>query len=330
MYTRPAEWRKDKVIWLAWPFDQALWGEDLAGAQKEFIALVSALKNEHVVVLCPNSEELKLLSAHIDEHDNLSLKIVPYGDIWLRDTLPIFVKDERGRTVAMIPKFNGWGKKYLFNNDEDLSTRVADLLLCPKIYSRVVFEGGAIESDGAGTFLTTEQCLLNINRNPSLNKKAIEEDWQAHLGAQKVIWLKEGLKNDHTDGHIDTLVRFIGPQKITIMHPNFKDEPNYTVLRAIKEQLSKETDAYDHHFELVELPSPGIVLNRHGDLMPASFLNFIIGDHTAIIPLYGTSYDNEAVKILSSALRLKVVGLSAKAILTGGGAFHCISQEYYR
>lgn len=327
MYFRPAEWRKGKILWLAWPYDRSLWGDDLRPAQHEFIALINSLRNEQLVVLFPDHDALNEASLELNGN-HLAFKVMPYGDIWLRDTLPIFVKDERGQTAAILPNFNGWGGKYLFRDDQTLSGRVADLLLVPKISSSLTFEGGSIECDGAGTLITTEQCLLNANRQ-GLDKKTIEIEFEKLFGAKKVIWLKEGLKNDHTDGHVDTIARFIGPQKIAIMSPS-KNDPNRDTLLAIKKELEAQTDAKGNRFELLEIPSPGAIKNREGELMPASYLNFIIGDETMVVPTYQSIYDDEAVHLLAEAVRLDVVGLSAKAILTGGGAFHCISQEYYR
>lgn len=326
MYFRPAEWQKGKIIWLAWPYDRALWQEDLGPAQKEFIALVNSLKNEQLVILFPNHQELN--QASLDLQGNISFKVMPYGDIWLRDTMPIFVKDERGQTAAVLPTFNGWGKKYLFADDESLSARVSEFLMMQKVTTSLIFEGGSIECDGAGTMLTTEQCLLNKNRS-NLDKKAIEKEFAHLFGAKKVIWLKEGLINDHTDGHIDTIARFLGPNKIAIMVPK-KGDPNYEILLNIKKTLEKETDALGRKFELVEVPSPGAILNRHQELMPASYLNFLMGDEVMVVPTYESPEDEEAVHILSDAVKLDVVGLKAKSILSGGGAFHCISQEYYR
>lgn len=330
MYYCPASWHKNKTIWLAWPWDKNLWGDDLAPSQHEFIALVTALQREHLVVLFPNSHELKKASPQFTPRTGLSFIVCPYADIWLRDTLPIAVGDQKGTSAAVVPTFNGWGNKYLFDNDKDLAARIAALWQVPSISSRLVFEGGALECDGQGTLLTTEQCLLNPNRNPSWDKKAVDSEFARLFGARKVIWLKEGLKNDHTDGHIDTIARFIAPHTVAVMVPKSKDDPNYDVLIAIKHQLAHESDAQGQRLVIVELPSPGAVLNRDGRLMPASFLNFIMGDHTMVVPTYATPYDEEAVGILKQAVTLNVVGLSAQAILTGGGGFHCISQEFYR
>lgn len=329
MYFRPAEWRKGKVIWLAWPFDLTLWGDDLAPAQKEFVALVHALRNEQLVILFPSYEEIN--QASFKQSSHVDFKVLPYGDIWLRDTMPIFVKDDKNQTVAVLPQFNGWGGKYQFADDLSLASRVADSLLVQKLPSPLIFEGGSIECDGLGTLITTEQCLLNPNREGTKkpDKSTFEREFARVFGAKKVIWLKNGLKNDHTDGHIDTIARFIGPQKVAIMVPE-RSDPNYDELIAIKKQLEHETDALGKKLELIELPSPGAILNRQGELMPASYLNFIIGDETMVVPLYQSPRDDEAVHILADAVKLDVEGLSARAILTGGGAFHCISQEFYR
>lgn len=329
MYIRPAEWQKNKTIYMAWPYDENLWGADLKECQKEFVALIMALKQERLVVLCPDEEQWHKLASLIGPCSTISFMVCAYADIWLRDIMPIAVRSQQNHTASVIPVFNGWGQKYLFAKDKDLAHRIALGWGDEILSSSLVFEGGAIECNGQGTLLTTEQCLLNKNRNPLITKQAIEKEFLTLFGAKKVIWLKEGLKNDHTDGHIDTLARFIAPNKIAIMTPTQKDDPNFDVLTTIKEQLLLETDAYGHHFELVELPSVGRVVNSHGDILPASFLNFIIGDHTMAVPIYDTAYDDRAVDVLKKAVDLKVVGLRAQAILTGGGAFHCISQEYF-
>jgi len=329
MNFRPAEWQKNKTIFLAWPYDVRLWGDDLLDAQQEFLALVFALSDERVVVIVPTENELKRVAVKLAPSDRLSLKVLAYGDIWLRDTFPIFVEDERGQTRAVIPRFNGWGNKYPFADDLDLSRRAAKLLNTPTIEAHLTFEGGAIDCDGASTLLTTEHCLLNPNRNPHASKLMVEQEFARLFGTKKTIWLKEGLKNDHTDSHIDTLARFIKPHTIAIMNPCGPDDPNYEVLLAIKAQLLGQTDAQNRPIEIVEIPSPGAVVSRAGVLLPASSLNFIMGDKTLLVPLYGTPYDDEVLGRFKASVALNVIGLSAKAILSGGGAFHCISQEFY-
>jgi len=329
MYYRPPEWHTSKSLWLAWPYDGELWLENLKPAQEEFLALVEALKDQKLVVIFPNLEVLKSYAELFVNFYHVSIKVLNYADIWLRDTMPIMVKDAQEKTHVVTPKFNGWGQKYIFEADKDLSTRVAHELGAPMLTTKLVFEGGALEFDGEGTLVTTEHCLLNSNRNPGWTKAQVEAELARLFGVKKIIWLKTGLKNDHTDSHIDTIARFIAPGKMAIMMPQSLDDPNYTSLIAIKEQLAQETDANNCPLSLVELPSAGAVLNQEGELMPASYLNFIIGNKVIIVPTYGTAWDNRACEIMRENTRLEVIGLSARAILSGGGAFHCISQEYF-
>lgn len=330
MYYRPADWHARKTLWLAWPWDASLWGSDLALCQQEFLALINALREENVVIVCPDEAHRAQVWRALDGQKDFSCLICPYADIWLRDTLPIVVKDSNNNNVSMCGRFNGWGGKYLFEDDLSLNERMAHLWGFPVVSSAMVFEGGSLEFDGYGTLLTTTQCLQNKNRNPSWSKKDIEQELTRLFGAQKIIWLKEGLKNDHTDGHIDTLARFIAPGVVVIMQPQDIYDPNYEVLMAIKEQLMHERDAQGNRLKIIELPSPGGVLDKHGHLMPASYVNFIRGDHTLVIPTYGVPADAQAVAIMQTQVpSMRVVGLSAKAILAGGGAFHCISQEVW-
>lgn len=331
MYKRLAEWANKKIIILAWPFDETLWGKGLKPAQREFLALVEALELEKLLVLVPNAKEEGLFLQSMNLKPSLSTLIVPYADIWLRDTLFIVVKNEDLNNVALIPKFNGWGNKYLLKNDETLAYRLASHLDIDAILSDIVFEGGAIECDGLGTMLSTESCLLNKNRNPLLIKKDIEDEFYKLLGIKKIIWLNACLKNDHTDGHVDTLARFLAPSKVAIMIPKSESDHNYKELYAIREQLIDERDVLGKNLELIEIPSPGPIRNSKLEIMPASYLNFLRGDNTIIVPLYGSKHDDEALSIFKRHFESEknVIGLSAKAILNGGGAFHCISQELW-
>ncbi len=329
MYIRPAEWHQPKEIWLAWPYDQKLWTTNLLDAQNEFLAVINALSHEKLVVMVPNHAELQILKNRLISAPQVTFKVIPFGDIWLRDTMPIGVKNQNAQACLVLPHFNGWGQKYLFDDDRDLSERVARERGEKTHVSSLVFEGGAIECDGEGTMLTTEQCLLNPNRNPKMSKAEIEREFLTIFGVKKVIWIKEGLKNDHTDGHVDTIARFIAPATVAVMAPKSGD-PNYQVMMDIKNQLSGEKDALGRPLKLLEIASPGAILNEDGELMPASYLNFIMGDKTLLVPTYSSIHDEEAVKAFANFCPLSVVGLSGRAILSGGGAFHCMSQEFYK
>jgi len=248
-----------------------------------------------------------------------------YGDIWLRDTAPIFTY-AHGTTTACVFKFNGWGGKYILEGDAELGKNIALAARRPSRVFPFVLEGGSVEVDGIGTCLTTEQCLLNPNRGGK-SKDEIEKDLKDSLGIEKVLWLREGLKNDHTDGHIDTLARFLAPGIVGCMSPE-KGDPNYDVLVEIKKTLLGMTDAQGRKLQVLDIPSPGRVLGEEDGLMPASYMNFYISNRTVVVPTYKSTQDEKAVKMIRDFYaEKKTVGLSAYAILHGGGAFHCITQQ---
>jgi agmatine deiminase len=191
-----------------------------------------------------------------------------------------------------------------------------------------VLEGGSVEVDGEGTLLTTRQCLLNPNRNPSLDEKAIETRLREALGVTKVLWLTEGLRNDHTDGHVDTIARFVGPGVLVCMEPADDDDPNAKVLLAIAAELESMTDARGGPLRVVRIPSPGLVPGEDGEPMPASYVNFYIANHAVVVPTYGSPHDDAAVAAIGRLFpSRRTVGIDARAILSGGGAFHCITQQ---
>lgn len=329
MNVRMAEWQQKKKIMIAWPSSKELWQDDLALAQNECFSLIEAMHKEPLIVLVPHQQELLRLAARLGPNNNVDLIVVPFGDIWIRDTGPIAVKNERNESYGVIPTFNGWGQKYIFPEDLSLSRNVSALFGIEMVSSSLVFEGGALEFDAEGTLLTTRSCLIDKLRNPGLSEKAIENELTRLFGAKKIIWLTGSLKNDHTDGHIDTLARFIRPGVVALMEASDAMDPNKEMLSALKEQLQNMTDSTGRTLKLVMLPSPGTIKNDEGEIMPASYLNFIIGNYGVYMPVYDSPYDQQALAILEQEFSLPVVPLSAKAILTGGGAFHCMSQELF-
>ncbi|MCB9653307.1 MAG: agmatine deiminase family protein [Deltaproteobacteria bacterium] len=349
----PAEWAVHDACWVAWPHHPD-WGVDLVSAKREIVGLVRAILDVDVDVdvdaraARPRGERVRLLAVNDEaardarvHFENLPVDVVvmPYGDIWLRDTLPLFLvakapatEDARRdlvRTAACSCfNFNGWGGKYFYEDDGTLARRVARLIGVESFSSSMFFEGGSIDVDGEGTLLTTRSCLLNDNRNPGWSEGEIERELSAYLGAEKVIWLDEGLQNDHTDGHVDTLARFVRPGVVVCMAPRDAEEPNRQALLEIERSLRATRDARGRKLEVVTIPSPGAVLDRHGTLLPASYMNFYIANTTVVVPTYGSSSDEAAVNALRPLFpNRRVVGSSAKAILTGGGAFHCITQQ---
>lgn len=330
MFSYPAEWLSHSGCVLAWPAAQDLWGDDLASAQKEFVGLCKAIQGEKLWVLTINDAARNVARRALAGVDADFLPI-PYGDIWLRDTAPLFVKSSEGKIATICFEFNGWGEKYVLPNDAQIAPRIAEHF-SKEMESKKqnwVLEGGSIEVNDDGICLTTQQCLLNPNRNPHLTKSEIEARLKESLGLKKILWLKEGLINDHTDGHIDTLVRFAPGNKIICMRAKSSRDPNYEILDQIRKDLDFMTDTTGKAFEIIEIPSPGEIYDDESrKIMPASYVNFYISNKSVVVPTYGSRFDDEAVRKISELFPdRKTVGRSAKSILKGGGAFHCITQQ---
>jgi agmatine deiminase len=247
-----------------------------------------------------------------------------YGDIWLRDTAPIFTT----RTQANVFGFNGWGGKYVYPGDDQVAAQVAALAGADVRRWPRVLEGGALDGDGEGTFLTTRECLLNSNRNRGMDADDYEAFLRGALGAAKLIWLGEGLMNDHTDGHVDNIARFVAPGVVVCQQAAGADDPNAARLDAIAAELAAARDARGRRLQVVRIPSPGLVLDDEGEIAPASHMNFIIGEASVVVPVYGTPSAVPAVAQLQKLFPGRdVVGSPARHILSGGGAFHCITQQ---
>jgi agmatine deiminase len=331
--TIPAEWAQHKAIWTCWPSAADLWLEDLEPARAEIGAMIKALIATtpeggagdvvHVLASGPvaaaNAREA--LPSHVHVHD------VPFGDIWLRDTGPIFARDG-DNSLALRFNFNGWGGKYDLAHDDTVGDAVARLSDTAIQKADFVLEGGAVDHDGEGTVLTTRQCVLHPNRNGDWTQEVAEAHFAKALGAKKVLWLGDGLLNDHTDGHVDNIARFIGPGRVMCMEAYGDDDPNRDVLDEIAADLAVMTDASGRALEVIRIPSPGLVTDEDGEAIPASHMNFIIGNASVVVPHYGTPSADAALRAIAAAFPgRRVVGINSTAILTGGGSFHCITQQ---
>ena len=327
-FRAPAEWTQHAATWVAWPSHADLWQENLSGARQAVEDLVRAVApGETVNVLTPTDESQRVAQAALSTQ-RVRFHRIPFGDIWLRDTAPLFLTDDGGRLASARFAFNGWGGKYILEDDERVAERIATLVGGRQFASPFVLEGGAVEFDGEGTILTTRQCMLNPNRNGPTGKDTVEAVLRETLGAEKVLWLKEGLKNDHTDGHVDTIVRFVQAGVVVAMEPDTLDDPNRDVLRSLLEEARTLVDARGRKIEVATIPSPGRVVDDEGRVMPASYANFYIGNEAVVVPTYGVRGDDEAVDAIATLFPgRRAVGVDARALLAGGGAFHCITQQ---
>ncbi|WP_085339756.1 agmatine deiminase family protein [Aquidulcibacter paucihalophilus] len=329
----PAEWAPHKAIWTCWPSAADLWQENLVPARAEVAAMIHALAastpsgnpGDVVHVLAYGDEAMASARESLPSHAHI--RACGFGDIWLRDTGPIFAKRD-GKAIALRFVFNGWGGKYDLPFDDSVGDRVAEAAATSIERADFILEGGAVDHDGEGTILTTKQCLLNPNRNAGWTEAVAEAHLQAALGAKKVLWLDEGLANDHTDGHVDNIARFVGPGRVMCMSPFGENDPNRDVLDQIAADLRSMKDAAGRSLEVIQIPSPGLVTDDDGEAIPASHMNFIIGNASVVMPHYGTPAADAALRGLAAAFpRHRVVGIQSTAILTGGGSFHCITQQ---
>jgi len=316
----PPEWAPHEAVWIGFPSDPELWLGDLKPAEREVAAFAEA------VHAGGKGEKVWLVAAHEGAAETArtlapfaNVIVEPFGDIWLRDTGPIILGSGKRRRAQAFG-FNGWGGKYELDGDEDIGERLARSAGLPFAKADWVLEGGAIDGDGSGTAITTEQCLLNPNRN-SLSRDEVEQRLHRDLNIERVVWLGSGLLNDHTDGHVDNLARFVAPGRVAIPTAA-KDDPNAAAYKDAARRLRATK------LDVVTLPSPGRVTDEDGDIIPASYMNFYIGNAAVVVPQYGAANDQAAVDVVQALFPDRVaIGLRADHILTGGGSFHCISQQ---
>jgi agmatine deiminase len=319
---QPPEWAKHEFVWIGFPSHADLWVEDLEPAQEEVAAFARAVHADGA------GEQVRLVAADPEAVERARALAGPgievvqeaFGDIWLRDTGPIILKNGARRSAASFG-FNGWGGKYDLEGDDTIGLRLANTADMEAARRDWILEGGAIDVDGSGLVVTTEQCLLNPNRNPGLTRDQIEARLRDDLGLDRILWLGEGLLNDHTDGHVDNLARFVGENRLAIPVAADGDDPN----TAIYADARARAEAYG--VEVVPIPSPGRI-EADGEIIPASYMNFYIGNAAVIVPVYGAANDDAAVAAIGALFPgRKAVGFRADHILTGGGSFHCISQQ---
>jgi len=325
----PAEWSPHRAMWVGWPSHADLWEDNLEPAQGEVEALVRALAGpgrEHVKLLIGHDDVLNDARARFDGVANVEIVAGRFGDIWLRDTGPIF---GAGSRTAAAFRFNGWGGKYDLPYDDTVATQIGQATGVALDRHDFVLEGGALDHDGAGTILTTRQCLLNPNRNPDWTEAAAEAALADALGARKIVWLGDGLLNDHTDGHVDNLARFVAPGMVAVPMAYGRNDPNDDVFDAAAAAVSAATDAAGRPLKLLRLPSPGFVGDKDERPIPASHMNFLIANGAVIVPTYG---NDTAARLACEGLATvfpnrELIALPSTAILSGGGSFHCITQQ---
>jgi len=326
----PAEWSPHRAIWLGFPSHEELWEDNLAPAQAEAAALARALAGpggERVRVMVCGGAAAEAAQSLIGPAKHVELVRGDFGDIWLRDTGPIFSGEGEGFRASGF-RFNGWGGKYILEGDDTVADQIAAAAGAPLAMNDFVLEGGALDHDGFGAVLTTRQCLLNPNRNPGWTEEAAEAALAEALGVTQVLWLGDGLANDHTDGHVDNLARFVAPGVVACPIAFGRDDPNADVYDATARQLASLCGPRGSPLQVARVASPGRVVGEDGEIAPASHMNFIIANSAVIAPIYEETSGGFALDALRSLFPERaVIGLSSRALLTGGGSFHCITQQ---
>jgi agmatine deiminase len=324
----PAEWEKHQATWLSWPKDPNTFPPSiLPKVEAAYIKMVDALsEGEEVRILVDDEKAEARVARMVEKGGKVMFQRLKTVDVWVRDYGPTAVK---GRDVALVKwGFNAWGNKYDdLLPDEDAGRRLAESTRLRVFSPGVVFEGGSIDVNGRGTLITTEQCLLNRNRNPSLTREGIESVLASYLGATNVVWLKAGIEGDDTDGHVDDVARFVGERKVMVASERDGADPNRSVLQLDRDLLRVSRDERGRDLEVAEIPMPRR-RESEGGRLPASHLNFYIGNSAVVVPTFAGESDREALAALERAMPdREVVGVDCRALVYGLGTLHCVTQQ---
>jgi agmatine deiminase len=329
----PAEWARHQATWLSWPHNRDTWPGCFEGVEPAMVRMAAALAESepvHVNVLDDAHAEHvgRLLAAAPPER--IRLHRVPTNDAWVRDHGAIFVThaDSRRPMLALDFEYNAWGGKYPpFDLDRQVARHMAEALDVTRFEPGIVLEGGSIDVNGAGALITTEQCLLNPNRNPRLGRADIERVLRDALGIDQVIWLGEGIVGDDTDGHVDDITRFVAPDRVvTAVEPERRD-PNHAVLAENRRRLAEVRLPDGRPLEIIDLPMPGPV-QHGGERLPASYANFYVANESVLLPVFGCAQDDEAREILAGCFPgRRIVPIDCRILAAGLGAVHCLTQQ---
>lgn len=335
-YQMPAEWMPHSATWLAWPYDKITFPDRVAKVEKIYCEIIKALADHEIVNIVIQNEDvakkiLNLLAhsqATVGHWQNVKFHLCDYADVWIRDYGPTFLKNASGAKAWIKWDYNAYGNKFPdLLKDKDVFNTLDSNVQGLKYIADIIMEGGSIDINDRGVVLTTEECLLNPNRNPNLSKDKIEKILLDYLGANKIIWLKNGIHNDHTDGHVDILARFVNSNTILLAWTDDQKNPNYEIVRDNYQILLNSTDHLHKKFEIVKLPLPEVYYDN-GELAPASYANFYIANNVVLTVAFGQPTDDEANKIIANFFPdRKIISIDCNDLLYGGGKLHCITQQ---
>lgn len=325
----PAEWEPQEAVWLAWPHNRETWPGHFNDVPRAFERFCRAVADFTPVRVIAGADAIADANALIGGIDNVQTVEIPTNDCWIRDYGPTFVYDGQ-RLVGIDWRYNAWGGKYPpWDRDAAVAAAVCRQVQIPRVESMLCLEGGAIETDGQGTVLTTTSCLLTESRNPGLGRREIEAELTVRLGAREVVWLEGGEPaGDDTDGHIDQIARFVGPGKIVVATCDDTADENHAALRPYRHQLEQWAASRPQRTDVVPLPLPP-PRAVDGQRVPQSYCNFLISNQLVLVPTFRSpDADDRAVRSIRDLLPDHcVLGLDAFDLVWGLGAFHCASQQ---
>src|SRR5579875_1634524 len=335
-YRMPAEWEPHRATYLVWPHNRDTWPDKFEPVPAAFAAIVAGLSRFEPVRLLvkdpPTHEQARaLIEAAGARADRVQYVTLATNDSWIRDFGPIFVRSnlEPQQPVALDWRFNSWGDKYgTVALDDAVPRRLSEIYNFQVVDAPLVLEGGALDVNGAGSLLTTESCLLNPNRNPTLDRAAIESHLAAYLGTPNILWLGEGIAGDDTDGHVDDLARFVAPDTIVVVSEEDPADPNYAPLRDNLKRLRTMRDQSGRPFRIETLPMPPPLFFQ-GQRLPASYANLYIANGAVLMPTFDCPTDRKAAEILARLFRSRqVLGFPCLDLVWGLGTIHCLSQQH--
>jgi len=347
-FSMPAEFSPHARTWMLWPERPDNWRLGGKPAQKAFADVAAAISQFEPLTMGVKHDQFQNARAMLPP--GVRVVELSNNDAWMRDCGPTFVVDGRGGVRGVDWGFNAWGGLkgglyFPWDLDDAVPQKVLEIEGVDRYKAPMVLEGGSIHVDGEGTLLTTEECLLNENRNPDLSREQIEANLKDYTGVSKIVWLEEGVYNDETNGHVDNLACFLRPGLVALTWTDDPDDPQYPISKDAFERLGKATDAKGRRLEVLKVHQPDPVLiapdeaqgvdavagsqpRNAGDRMAASYINFYFCNSGAIVPTFGDPHDGPALEKLQKALPdRKVVGVPAREILLGGGNIHCITQQ---
>ena len=335
-YSLPAEWYPQSAVQLTWPHKKSDWQPWLKSIQAVYVQLAKAITRYQRLVIACHDQKLKSTVSQLLENEGIDMAqvrvfVAPCNDTWARDHGPITLVDAEGQTKILDFTFNAWGDKYAAMLDDKITQTLIQQPFCQlENYQSLtlVLEGGSIESDGRGTLLTTETCLLNPNRNADLSKDELEASLKAHLGMKQIIWLKHGaLAGDDTDAHIDTLARF-APKGIVYVQCQDETDPHFTELNKMAAELKAARDIEGKAYNLFPLPWPSPIFNDEGEQLPATYANYLVINGAVLVPVYNDDKDALALAQIGEAHPgLDIIGIDCRTVIQQFGSLHCLTMQ---